>query len=339
MRILVTGISGFIGHHTAAALHRHGHQIRGLVRRTSDRSGLAGIPVEFAEGDVLDRASLDRALGGIEAVIHIAGITRALNAGQFYEVNVGGTRNVVDALLALGKSKAERPRLVHLSSQTVAGPNANGRPSEESDLEAPVTQYGRSKLAAEQVVRAAAADLATVILRPPIVYGPRDKDVLAAFKLAKAGRGAFLHPGFETKRYSLIHGHDLGEGITLALERGKPLDESGKAHSQGVYYLTDGGVYTWREMGVFLAQSLNFSAKVIPVPNVFSQAVAIGSELRSLVTGKAPLLGFDKVREMQGQSYVCSSASAVRDLGFAPRFKLEEGMRDTARWYEANGWL
>jgi dihydroflavonol-4-reductase len=339
VRVLVTGISGFIGHHTAAALHAHGHQIRGLVRSTSDRSGLANLPVELVEGDVLDRASVERALGGIDVVVHIAGITRAINAGQFYEVNVGGTRNVVDALIAAGKSKAERPRLVHLSSQTVAGPNANGRPSEESDLEAPVTQYGKSKLAAEQVVRAAATEVATVILRPPIVYGPRDKDVLAAFKLAKAGRGAFLHPGFETKRYSLIHGHDLGEGIVLALERGKSLDEQGKARSQGVYYLTDGGVYTWREMGAFLAQSLNFSPKIIPVPNVFSRAVALGSELSSLVTGKAPLLGFDKVREMQGQSYVCSSASAVRDLGFNPRFKLEEGMRDTARWYKAHGWL
>jgi dihydroflavonol-4-reductase len=339
VRVLVTGISGFIGFHTATALHRHGHQIRGLVRRSSDRSGLSELPIEFAEGDVLDRASVDRALEGIEAVVHIAGITRALNAAQFFEVNVGGTRNVVDALLVKGQSKSERPRLLHLSSQTVAGPNANGRPSEEADLEAPVTQYGKSKLAAEQVVRAAAAELTSVIVRPPIVYGPRDKDVLAAFKLAKVGRGAFLHPGFEAKRYSLIHGYDLGEGIVLALERGQPLDEKGKSRHQGIYYLTDGGVYTWREMGAYLAQSLNFSAKIIPVPNMFSQAVAIGSELRSLMTGKAPLLGFDKVREMQGLSYVCSSASAVRDLGFHPRFKLEEGMRDTARWYEAHGWL
>jgi nucleoside-diphosphate-sugar epimerase len=339
VRVLVTGISGFIGYHTAAALHRHGHQIRGLVRRSSDRSGLAEIPVEFAEGDVLDRPSVERALTGVDAVVHIAGITRALNAAQFFEVNVGGSRNVVDALIASGKSKAERPRLVHLSSQTVAGPNSGGRPSEESDLEAPVTQYGKSKLAAEQLVRAAASELRTVILRPPIVYGPRDKDVLAAFKLAKAGRGAFLHPGFETKRYSLIHGHDLGEGIALALEHGKLLDEQGKERSRGVYYLTDGGVYTWREMGEFLAQSLNFNPKIIPVPNVFSRAIAIGSELSSLVSGKAPLLGFDKVKEMQGLSYVCSSANAVRDLGFNPKFKLKEGMRDTAQWYQSHGWL
>ncbi len=339
MRVLVTGISGFIGHHTAGALHRHGHQVRGLVRRTSDRSGLVHLPVEFAEGDVLDRASIDRALEGVDAVVHIAGLTRAVNAGQFFEINVGGTRNVVDALLARGRSRADRPHLVHLSSQTVAGPNAGGRASDESDPEAPVTQYGKSKLAAEQVVRAAAAEIHAVMIRAPIVYGPRDKDVLAAFKLAKTARGAFLHPGFETKRYSLIHGHDLGEGLVLALELGKPLDETGKDHARGIYYLTDGGVYTWREMGGYLAQSLNFKAKIIPVPNVFSQAIAVTQELQSLITGKAPLLGFDKVREIQGQSYVCSSARAVQELGYQPKFKLEDGMRDTARWYEAHGWL
>jgi dihydroflavonol-4-reductase len=339
VKVLLTGISGFVGHHTAEALHAHGHSVRGLIRKTSDRSGFAHLPVEIAEGDVLDRASLDRALVGVDAVVHVAGITRAVTSEQFFEVNAGGTRTVVEAVLARGTSKAERPRLVHVSSQAVMGPAPAGRASDEADLETPLSHYGRSKLQAEQFVRGAAGDIDAVMVRPPIVYGPRDKDVLAAFKLAKQARGLFLHPGFKDKRYSIIHGSDLGEGIALALEKGQPLDGHGDDRGRGIYFLTDGAVYTWGDLGRNMAASFGHKAIILPIPESLSAVVAVAQELQTLVTRKAPLLGFDKVRDMKGDNYVCSDARAKKDLGFLPKYDVPAGFRQTAAWYQQNGWI
>jgi dihydroflavonol-4-reductase len=338
MKVLLTGISGFIGHHTAEALHAHGHQIRGLVRATSDRAGFSHLPVEIALGDVLDRASLDQALQGVEAVVHVAGITRAVTSEDFFRVNTGGTKNVVEAILARGPDKKSRPRLVHVSSQTVMGPAAAGRASLEADVEAPLSRYGQSKLQAEQIVRGATAELHAVMIRPPMVYGPFDKDILAAFKLAKQARGLWLHPGFHDKRYSIIHGHDLGEGIALALERGQPMN-GGEDRGQGVYFFTDGGVYTYSELGRHMAKSVGRRPFILPLPQAVTTAVAMAQELQTLVTHKAPLLGFDKIRDMRGDNYVCSDDRARKELGYTSKYDVPTGFKQTADWYTQRGWI
>ncbi len=337
MKVLVSGISGFIGHHVSEALHRHGHQVRGLVRRSSDRSGVAHLPVEFAEGDVLDRPSLDRAMEGVDAVIHLAGLTKAVTSEDFFRVNAGGTENVVAACLARGANADARPRLVHVSSQAAVGPAPTGRVSDEGDLEAPLSHYGRSKLQAEKLVRAAASGLRASIIRPPMVYGPRDRDILAAFKLAKQARGLFLQPGFRDKRYSIVHGEDLGEGIVLGLEKGSPLSEGDRA--QGVYFVTDGAAYTWSELGRQLAQSVERRPLVVPIPETFSAVVAIAQEIGTLLTNRPPLLGFDKIRDMRGDNFVCSNARAKSALGHSPKYDVTAGFRQTAKWYQEHGWI
>ncbi len=337
MKVLLTGISGFIGHHTAEALHRRGHALRGLVRRTSDRSGVAHLPVEFAEGDVLDRPSLDRALQGCDAVVHLAGLTKAVTSEDFFRVNAGGTRNVAQAVVAAGDRRERRPRLVHVSSQAAAGPAAPGRVSEEADVEAPLSRYGRSKLEAERLIREVAGDAAVTIVRPPMVYGPRDRDILAAFQLARRAFGVFLHPGFSEKRYSIVHGADLGEGIALALEKGDALAAGDRG--RGVYYVTDGAAYTWADLGRALARAVGRRPFILPVPHTVSTLVAAAQEAQALITRKPPLLGFDKIRDMRGDNFVCSCERARRDLGFAPAYDVPRGFQQTADWYLANGWL
>ena len=338
MKVLITGVSGFIGHHTAEALHRRGHTLRGLVRERSDRTGVAHLPIDFALGDVLDRPSLDRALEGVDAVVHLAGLTKAVGTEDFFRVNVGGTRQVVEACLARGTERGARPRLIHVSSQAAVGPAAVGRASDEADLEAPLSHYGKSKLEAERVVRGAAAELDAVIVRPPMVYGPRDRDILAAFKLAKQARGLFLHPGFRAKRYSIVHGADLGLGIALALERGQRLTPDGD-RGQGVYFVADGTVYTWSELGRRMAESVDCRPFILPVPQTVSAVVAIAQELATLLTKRPPLLGFDKVRDMRGENFVCSIDRARKDLDFSPAYDVPRGFRQTADWYKAQGWI
>ena len=176
------------------------------------------------------------------------------------------------------------------------------------------------------------------MVRPPMVYGPRDKDILAAFKLAKQGRGLWLHPGFTEKRYSIIHGHDLGEGIVLALEKGPPMN-GGDDRGQGVYFFTDGGVYTYSDLGRHMARALGRKPRVLRVPEAIPMAVAVAQELGALITHKPPLVGFDRVRLMRGENYVCSDARARKDLGFTQTYDVPAGFKQTAQWYKQNGWI
>jgi dihydroflavonol-4-reductase len=338
LKVLVTGISGFIGHHVAEALHARGHTLRGLVRRTSDRSGIVHLPVELAEGDILDQAALKQAIAGVDAVVHVAGVsTKAVTPEDFQRLNVHGTRNVIEAALAQGNGKV--PRLVYISSQSAGGPAPAGSASEGGEVEAPLSRYGESKLAAEGYVRSAAGRLESVIIRPPIVYGPRDRDILAAFKLAKLGRGLFFHPGFREKRYSVVYGPDLGEGIALALEKGQPVSEGTRDRGRGVYYLDDGHTYTWSELGRHLAAALGLRPLILKVPEFVPTAIAFAQEVQSILTQKPPLLGFDKIRDMRATNFVCSSERARRDFAYAPSHDLAIGFRKTAKWYAENGWL
>jgi dihydroflavonol-4-reductase len=339
LKVLVTGISGFIGHHVAEALHAHGHELRGLIRRTSDRSGITHLPVEIAEGDILDRAALAQAMIGVDAVVHLAGVsTKAVSPEDFQRLNVRGTRNVIEAAVAEG-AKGKKPRLIYISSQSAGGPAPAGTASDGADPEAPLSRYGESKLAAEGLVRAAAGQLDAVIIRPPIVYGPRDRDILAAFKLAKLARGLFFHPGFQEKRYSVVYGPDLGEGIAQALEGGLPVSDGRSDRGRGVYYLDDGHAYSWSELGRLLVASLGLRPIILKVPELVPTAIAFAQEIQAVLTKKPPLLGFDKVRDMRATNFVCSSERARRDFAYAPKHDLATGFVKTAKWYTENGWL
>jgi dihydroflavonol-4-reductase len=297
--------------------------------------------VEIAEGDILDRSALEQAMTGVDAVVHLAGVsTKAVTPEDFQRLNVRGTRNVIDAALAEGaKGKKKPPRLVYISSQSAGGPAPKGTASDGADPEAPLSRYGESKLAAEGHVRAAAGQLESVIIRPPIVYGPRDRDILAAFKLAKMARGLFFHPGFQEKYYSVVYGPDLGEGIAQALEKGLPVSDGRSDRGRGVYYLDDGHAYSWSELGRLLVASLGLRPVIVKVPELVPTAIAFAQELQAVLTKKPPLLGFDKVRDLRATNFVCSSERASRDFAYAPKNDLATGFRKTAQWYTEHGWL
>ncbi|MDX5399840.1 MAG: NAD(P)-dependent oxidoreductase, partial [Actinomycetes bacterium] len=185
MKVLLTGGTGFVGPSVAEALARRGHRIRALVRATSDRRRLETIEgLEFADGDVCTADSLPPALEGVDAVVHVAAVTKGLRRDDYFRVNHFGTRQLAEAAVAAGV-----PRFLHCSTLAVAGPMPLGRPSLEEDAPAPVSHYGTSKLAGEEAVRRHADKLHLTIVRPPIVYGPRDKDFFEVFKMAALGVG------------------------------------------------------------------------------------------------------------------------------------------------------
>jgi nucleoside-diphosphate-sugar epimerase len=329
LRWLLTGATGFIGLTLAERLRARGHGVRALVRASSRVAELEGLGAELFRGDVTDPRSLQAAVGGCEAVAHLAGITKALGPEAYRRVNVLGARNLAVACVAA----RPRPALVLVSSLAAAGPAEVGRPRREEDPPAPVSAYGRSKLESENEVRALAGRLEATVVRPPIVYGPRDRELLPPlFRMARLG--VVVKAGFGDKRYSVVHVEDLAEGIVAAAERGRRVGRSG---TEGIYFLADGAEHRWDDIARAAAEAVGARARVVAIPEAASWLLAAGASLWAGVTGRPAMFSLDKMNEVRQVAWTCAIDRAVAELGFEPRFPLAEGMRQSAEWFRANG--
>ncbi len=313
-RVFITGATGFVGSHVAQALVARGYRVTALVR--SRLGWLEEVPgVEKVEGDILDPQSLERALEPrYHVVVHCAGLTSAADNGDYYRVNALGTYNLVRALRRVGGD----PRLVYISSLAAAGP---GEKDEES-APTPITPYGESKLYGEFFV--ADSGCPHLILRPPVVFGPRDTDVLQFFRLVRRG---WIPSFFKRKRLSLVYVGTLVEALLFLLDRGR----------EGVFFVADGS-YTWWEVAEKAARLDGGKLRGVPLPQGALVPVALMSQLYRCLTGKAVLLNKEKVREMREDSWVCRP-ERLSALGFSPSLALEEAVRETLNWYRERGLL
>ena len=329
MRVLVTGATGFIGGALASLLAARGDRVRALVRSASRTAPLEALDVELARGDVADPASLRAAVEGCQAVVHLAGAVKALRDRDLFQANGEGTRHLVAACVAA----PARPRLVYVSSLAAAGPSPSGRPRTEDDPAAPVSRYGESKLAGERAVRLAAGAIAASIVRPPVVYGPGDKELMPQL-LRMARLGLVVRAGSQEKKFSVVHVADLCQGILDVLDRGLPV---GAAGGEGTYFFEDGADRSWDEIALAACDALGRHARVLALPEVVSTAAAAAASALSALTRRPSVLSLDKLREIRETAWTCSSARARRELGWAPRFALREGMADAVRWFQARG--
>ncbi len=320
-RVLVTGGTGFVGGHLVAHLIENRLAVRCLVRPQSRYRALATQGAELVFGALDDPASLKRAVKDCEVVFHLAGATKALDERSFAAVNTEGTR-------ALGEAAATTPvlrRFVFVSSLAACGPSPDGEPLDETGESAPVSLYGRSKLDAEALLQESA--LPVVIVRPPAVYGPGDRDMFSLFQLAS--RGVFPRIGEDERRISLVHVHDLACGLLRAAA----------AQPGGVYFLADPRIYTDRDIKRILERV--FDRRLVPLPVSFPlfRYIAVLSEWGAKLTRKPGIISSDKVRELAHPCWICSSEKARIELGFQCRYSLEEGFRNTVAWYREQGML
>jgi nucleoside-diphosphate-sugar epimerase len=327
VRILVTGATGFLGSHVAEHLASEDHAVRALVRRTSDLSYLSSFPHEEAVGDVTDAASLEEAVDGVDAVIHTAGLVKARRPADFDAVNAHGTRNL---LAAIDAAAPNIRRLVHISSLAAHGPSQNGRPRPIEAPPEPITAYGRSKLKGEELVRSWHLCDRSVIIRPPVVYGPRDPELLPFFQAVRWRIAPLLDGGHN--RASLIYVDDASRAIAQAA-----VAEAGVAGK--AYSIADGEIYTWRDMLTVIQEAVGNRALVISTPPWAYGIAAIASETWGLLRGRAVSLTRDKLREMSQAAWVCSHHEISRDLGWTPMVNAREGAKLTANWYRQQGWL
>ncbi len=326
MKSLVTGGNGFIGSHLVEHLLRKGHQVRCLVRKSSDLRWLRDLKVEFVYGDLFDLNALGEAVKGVDYVYHSAGVTKAKKPDGYYRGNTTGTRNILHA--ALGHAPKLK-RLVQISSQTAAGPSPTSTPINEDVTPHPITTYGKSKWKAERECVLLMPKLPVTIVRAPAVYGQRDKDIFEFFNTMSKGLQPMV--GFSEKLVSLIHVTDLVRGIVMAGESERSMGQT--------YFISSSRLYGWKEIGEVARTALGRGAFRIRIPEAGVYVIAAFAELFSLFSSAPALINFEKARDMVQDYWTCDSSRAKRDFGYEQKVTLEEGISATVAWYRAQGWL
>ena len=328
MTILVTGGSGFLGSHIIEQLSQAGRPVRALVRRSSDTKFLRTLSnVELFDGAIDDRASLERAVTGVSAVVHSAGLVKARNLDEFMRVNARGTENLLEVCVPLA---AALKRFVQISSITVGGPSdAYGNPVAVDATPRPVTDYGRSKLAAELAVLSKKDQLKVTVIRPPAIYGPRDREILAFFKSIKMGVLPLL--GSPQSKLSMTYGPDCARACIRAIDADVP--------SGSIFAVDDGAVHTMAELISEAESAMGKRAFLrIPLPRRVVEGAAVLSEGYGKLTNKAMMLTRDKCNELFDQ-WVCDGSKAQSELGFKPSVTFSQGVKQTVDWYRNAGWL
>jgi dihydroflavonol-4-reductase len=322
MRALVTGATGFVGSHLVEALQNSSIAVTALARSTSKAAHLAQRGVRVVSGDLHDIAGLEDAVRDQDVVYHVAGVVAARDETEFLRFNRDGTRNVLTAAEHQGG-----PRFVLVSSLAAAGPAPRGAPLSGTEPPHPVTAYGRSKLAAEQIVRS--SSLPWSIIRPPIVYGPRDREVLKVFRLARLGVAPVFGDGGQ--ELSAVHAADLAQALLAVTKVPTTIG--------GTYHACHPQVFTSGDLGQAVGAAMGRSVMRLRVPQAVGRALLAVTETSARLTRRVTILTTDKANEFFQPAWTGDPSSLTRDSGWRAGYDLSSGLADTYRWYRRAGWL
>jgi nucleoside-diphosphate-sugar epimerase len=322
MKVLVTGATGFVGSHLVELLLRKGVEVTALARSLDKASALIREGVRVVPGDLHNQAALDRAAQDKAVIFHVAGAVAARGEAEFLRANRDGTRNLVAAAEQGGAR-----RLVLVSSLAAGGPSPRGLPLQGTESPRPVTAYGRSKLEAERVVQA--SRVAWSIIRPPMVYGPRDREVLKVFRLVRFGITPVFGDGCQ--ELSAVHAADLATALVAAAES--------SATAGRIYSACHPEVFTSAELGRVVAGIMGRSVRSLRIPRAAGRALLSVTETAARVTGQTTILTADKANEFFQPAWTGDPAPLIRDGGWNPVYDLRSGLTDTYQWYRKAGWL
>jgi nucleoside-diphosphate-sugar epimerase len=308
--VALTGATGFVGGAIARHLSAKGYRLRLLARRTAALPALTEEAIVIS-GGLGQPEALARLVEGAEMVVHAAGAIKAIDAQEFVQVNRDGAAAIAQAALQEGVG-----RFVLISSIAARSPL--------------LSAYAASKRAGETEVLDRLGDSVTIV-RPPVVYGPGDRETLPMFRAARLG--FFPIPGPPEARLSFIHVADFAAAVGACL--------AAPALPQGVFELHDGtpGGYGWRDIAAALGSAVGRTPRQIPIAPLPLRLLARAALASARLTGKATMLRPDKVNELRHPDWVCRDSRLGEIAQWRAHYGLVEGFADAVAWYRAHGWL
>ncbi len=322
---IVTGSNGFIGSHLVQFLLNKGHRVKCIVRPTSNLKWIEHLDVECIPSGLLEVETLSKVFQNARYIFHLAGSIKAKKYEDFVAGNVGLTENVLQA--ARGNSSIRK--IIITSSLAASAPALINIPVTEETRSNTISKYGKSKKEMEDVVYSKYKDLPYTIIRPPVVYGPRDTEVLLFFKTVK--KGIIPTIGIGEKQVSLVYIDDLIEGMYLAAIKEEALQQT--------YFIVSDQLLNWLELGHKAAKILGKKTIRLIIPHFLVYIIAGLAELGSFFQTKAPTMNLEKAKEITQVAWTCSEAKARKELGFIPKVGYKEGFATTLKWYQNEGWI
>jgi nucleoside-diphosphate-sugar epimerase len=296
------------------------------IRKSSATAHLKDLNIQFTYPDFSDVQSLKKEISEnkYDYIVHAAGVTKARSQQEYNLINAGYTHNLA---LAATESGIKLKKFVLISSLAAIGPlnTLDGVISEET-IPQPVTAYGKSKLLAEDSLKAFPS-LNYTILRPTGVYGPRDRDIFIFFKQVAKGIEPYI--GRMEQKFSFLYVTDLAKATVKALFAG----------NKNTYNLSDGNFYNRYELAANIKAVLSIGTVKFHLPVNFVKLIAYFSEKYSSLSNKAATLNMEKLNELMAVNWFCSIDKAKADLGFHPEYNLKVGVGETLKWYKTNRWL
>ena len=326
MKALVTGGHGFIGSFLVEKLLKEGFSVRCLVRQKSNLQWIQNLSIELAYGDITDKESLPSAVKEVDYIYHVAGAIKGNTREKFFSVNCDGTIYLAEAAQ---KHAPHLKRFVFVSSVAATGPvKERNLPSEESPCR-PVSNYGESKLEAEKQLKIRFPNLPLTIIRPPIVYGPRDINFLQFFKFARMG--FFPVPAPFERYYSIVYVKDLVEGIYMASKEERAVGKT--------YFISNSEFYSFQKLAEAISRPFSKKPFFVYVPRFLVRIIAWCGDAYVFLTKKEIMITSKKFPELEATSWICSPDKAHREFHFKTQVPLSVGMQETCKWYKERHYL
>lgn len=325
MRVLVTGATGFLGAYMTKELKDHGHEVFGTYRKGSDTSRLESIGVPLRKFDLTDAKGMKEAVGGMDAVVHLAAYYTFTGKKETYQrLNVDATSDLLDACSSEGVG-----RFIYCSSTEAMGPT-EGVADEDSSVR-PQYDYGRSKVQAERLVRDHA--IPGTIIRPSGVYGPGNIDDISYWFITKYGRSMATKfvIGSGKNLIQFVHAADVAQGFRLALE-----NEGARSRT---YIISGERAHSYDEVYAMLGDITGIPAPKRHIPSSVAKAMIAPVQLINKMRGKDDFLFRTSTVDSVTQDRSYSIERARNELGYSPRYDLRDGLAETVAWYRANGFI
>ena len=332
--VLITGASGFIGSFIVEEALRRKFGVWAGIRSSSSREYLQNRKIHILELDFAHPNELRAQLSGhkgtynkFDYIIHCAGVTKCVDKNDFDRVNFLQTKYFIDTLRELNMIPKQ---FIFISTLSVYGParEKDFSPIMEDDSPVPNTAYGFSKLKTELYLQSIPG-FPYVIYRPTGVYGPREKDY---FLMAKSIRKhTDFAVGFRRQDLTFVYVKDIVQAVFLGID---------KQVCRRSYFLADGGVYQSRTFSDLIRKELGNPFVIhVKCPLIVLKVISLLAEFIATRSGKSSTLNSDKYKIMKQRNWQCDITPAINELGYAPEYDLEKGVKETIAWYKEQGWL